>query len=81
MTMFSVYFPGRTSVDDADIYGADTHKEAAEKAARQKCQKDVEWRDLRVAVAAPGEGYQHFDVEVISAPEFVATPARSHESD
>lgn len=73
MKLYRIWFPecGQTK-DEADTWGADTPSEAAEKAAANKCKRDVEWRDHLVTMLLPGGEEATFDVIVESRPEFKA---------
>ena len=73
MKLYRIWFPesGQTK-DDADTWGADTPNEAAEKAAANKCKRDVEWRDHVVSLLLPSGAEATFDVIVESRPEFSA---------
>ena len=73
MKLYRIWFPefGGTK-EEADTWGADTPSEAAEKAAADRCKRDVEWRDLVVSMLLPGGEEVAFDVTVVSRPEFYA---------
>jgi len=75
MKLYRIWFPERGQTkDDADTWGADTPAEAAEKAAANRCKRDVEWRDHVVSMLLPGGEETSFEVTVESRPEF-----RAHE--
>lgn len=74
MKLYRIWFPelGETK-DDVATWGADTPREAAEKAAADRCKRDVEWRDLVVSMLLPGGEEATFDVTVESQPIFSAS--------
>lgn len=75
--LYSCCFPDHgVHPPDGYVYMADGAREAAEKAAAEKCRRDVEWRHLRVVVECPDGKLRGFDVQVQSVPEFVATETR-----
>lgn len=71
--IYRCQMPERDTIDRS--YLADSHKEAAEKCAAEWCHKQVEYIENYVEVQDASGEAKAFTVDVVSTPEFVATPA------
>ena len=72
--IFECWFPqSGEEMRDSAAYLADDAKEAAEKAAHERCRRTTDWHDRMVAVSEKiGDEPKLFNVEVRSEPIFEA---------